>query len=530
MSTPRKAWSDLTATAVLGAERASGMGAHLNVSGAIGNALTTAKGKDGESTLLNAAAILTTCIHAGQMPRTLAQAPEPSAHPEIMPACGRPFEVLLARILKGEHRNVLPEGLRLLNAAERRVPWHLLPQLLDLLTEEVDLRHDAGRALGERSIWLARQNPHWRWLVNDGSNAQEIWQTGNSQQRIGALESLRASDPSNARSLVEKTWSQESPEHRLGIISLFRINLTSSDEPFLENALDDKRKEVRRMAADLLARFSESHLCQRMRGRLTSLLTFQGKQKKQIVKLARGQKARIEVTLLNDCDKTMIRDGIEPKPPHNLIGEKAWWLQQMIAATPPDHWSSRWNASPEDIIAAAKETEWAMPLLDGFAGAAARHGDRPWIVTLIENWLGQLAFADALGRVDLINNIMHALGPELATPMLLQLLKSKTMALHETAVLHLLRGARFDWSAELSGAVLNAMQQVFAKWGGGHEYTILTAAEECFALTMSPSVGDEADKGWPTDAANWPPLNTRHMNNFLSTLQFRRQLHKEIHS
>ena len=97
--------------------------------------------------------------------------------------------------------------------------------------------------------------------------------------------------------------------------------MSLDDETFLEAALDDRRKEVRGAAADLLARLPESALRRRALERALPLLKF---------KSNKLRRKTIEVTLPEACDKAMQRDGVEPKPGFRGVGEKAWWLQQML--------------------------------------------------------------------------------------------------------------------------------------------------------------------------------------------------------
>src|SRR5262249_42032067 len=152
--------------------------------------------------------------------------------------------------------------------------------------------------LGARGRWLAAQNPNWNYTAVDFDEA--LWGTGVRDQRLALLANLRRRDAARARDLLTATWEQESPKDRAHFLAALENGLSLEDEAFLESCLDDRRKEVRRAAADLLGRLPESALCQRMLERGRPLLTF---------KLNRLKRKVIEVTLPESCDKTMQRDG-----------------------------------------------------------------------------------------------------------------------------------------------------------------------------------------------------------------------------
>jgi hypothetical protein len=95
------------------------------------------------------------------------------------------------------------------------------------------------------------------------------------------------------------------------------VNLTDEDAPFLDTALDDRSKEVRRAAADLLARLPTSVFVARMLARAQPLLSF-----KPAKLLSR---ASLEVTLPSSPDASAARDGLDPKAfgQQKTLGEKA---------------------------------------------------------------------------------------------------------------------------------------------------------------------------------------------------------------
>src|SRR5690348_15856749 len=90
-------------------------------------------------------------------------------------------------------------------------------------------------------------------------------------------------------------------------VAMLAFGLSLADEPFLERALDDRRKEVRQQAAGLLVRLPSSALAARMLDRARDLIT--------LGTSTILHRPRIDVTPPDEADVAMIRDGVNPKPP-----------------------------------------------------------------------------------------------------------------------------------------------------------------------------------------------------------------------
>jgi hypothetical protein len=255
-------------------------------------------------------------------------------------------------MLGGTHRQALIEWLAGLASTNKRVREALLPSLLNFGVTNKEYREAILAVLGKRGVWLAAQNPEWSY-VTSANLAEAVWQTGSSEERMSALQQIRKTDAAKALELLLQSWRQEAPQDRSRFIKALQINLTMDDEPFLESALDDKRKEVRSIAAELLATLPESRLVKRMTDRALPLLTYKS-----------GLRARLEVKLPEECDKAMTRDGIESTSPYfsDKLGQKAYWLSKVLGTTPIDFWRQRWKLTTQDLLKLTEKTEWQQAL------------------------------------------------------------------------------------------------------------------------------------------------------------------------
>lgn len=362
-------WQDILKNAIVGTERSAFA---LPVRGdALGDVLAMLDANARENSLLNAAAAVALYERVGQLPSFDAQALPAPAEIDDLPRCSARAAQHLSLMLSKEFRELLPEWLDALAAAKKRVPEELLPSLLAHGKSNGALREAITKVIGVRGVWLAAQNSAWDFVV--GKIDESSWETGTRPTRLALLENLRTTDPARARELVVATWNEEKPEDRAAFIETFIVGLSLADEPFLEAALDDRRKEVRKVAADLLARLPESALVKRMIARVKPLITY----KKKLL-----GKNELIVELTNQCDKAMQRDGVEPKPPHPSIGEKAWWLQQVLGAVPYSYWQNLSGESAANLITRTPN-EWRDDFLLGWSQAAIRNNDVEWIEALL---------------------------------------------------------------------------------------------------------------------------------------------------
>jgi hypothetical protein len=523
-------WNDILTTAIVGVERRPFQIPQGDE--ALGALLARIDPADREGALLAAAGAVALYRQSGRLPTSVVAPDVPACPPDERRACGSRATQRLATLLDSNQRALLPEWLAALDAAGRRVAEAMLPDLLELGRRQSSLREAILPVLGRRGRWLAAQNPDWSYArteirelrtESDGetlspqpSGLTTAWETGTSDARLALLKELRSSEPALARELVAATWASEKADDRAAFLETYAIGLSIDDEPFLESALDDRSKEVRRAAAALLARLPESRLAARMLERVRPLLTWVGGEKPRLLGLRAGQPARIEVTLPGACDKVMIRDGIEPKPPADRkgMGEKAWWLFQMISAVPPATWSRQWGVAPADLLLAAAAGEWNELLLDGWAAATLIFSDTAWVESLLRV---QPRHAE----------LLSALPAERQEALLLHILRADCTPLHQHPVLGLLQQTRHAWSAELTRAVLRALHQHMRKWRDSYDYQLRGALTEEFALRMPPNMLDEIAAAWPDDQAarqRWEGV----VDRLLITLQFRRDMLEEL--
>ncbi len=206
------------------------------------------------------------------------------------------------------------------------------------------------------------------------------------------------------------------------------------------------------------------------------------------------RRRRLHVELPVTLDKEAVRDGLEPSPPASRkVGERAWWLIQMVSIVPPSHWTNRFGCDARTLVEAITETEYRAELLAALTQAAGRYADPAWLAELLRQAMG--AGAEESSIVDLIN----VAPPSARGPLLEQALESSSAA---TFPFGLLSSIHTEWSPEttrrafdLLGQRVRAESQQYAfprttllDWGRrAHIDTAVAAIERIDSSCPDPS-------------------------------------------
>ena len=363
--------------------------------------------------ILSALALLRTMHRAGtQTIESRAEShPCPPEQIDYLPAAGVDLAV---RLLSGEFPEVLPEWMQLAIATNRILPPRVLPDLLDAATKQQALRNAASRLAGERGRWLARRRPEFSWLIEGTVVAADAWDTGTPAERIASLRHILADDPSTAAEIITNHWTGEDAAIREKIVNLVAEHPQPCDEAWLQTlALADRRQEIRDLAAVALMKIPHSAFRTRALARMSACVKVERRLLKRI----------ITITPPDSFDAAWAADGLKAKPPHG-IGEKAWWLRQMIGQFPLNDWPEMLGSKGEELFSLSREKDWEDTLLAGWIESASRFPDR----AICEHFLPFIAKqepwpAGVTPRTQLLQTLLEAMPSASRNAMLDQLAK-----------------------------------------------------------------------------------------------------------
>lgn len=489
---PARRLKDLAAAAMLGTDRAG------------------AAAKAGE--LLTQAAVLGAQARAGFKPRLLAGRMAPCPADPRSVAGAAPMATLM-RLLSEPDVGLITEWSELASARQVRVADSAVPVLLDWWSRQPRRPEVVWSVLGKRGEWLASQNPSWRKRVAGSeipSDADEIWQTGKTPERVALLLTIRRHDAARALALIQSTWKSDGADEHRRFIEVLREGCSIADEPFLETALDDKSKLVRRAAAAVLSLIPNSRFKRRMNERARQMIAMNEKRG------AAGRGAKVVLTPPKEFDVSWERDGVESQAA-SAKGQRAWWLRQILSAADLSVWTDALELDPAGVLACIGEDDYFGDALDAMSAAAERGGDAAWSTAIV-----RCRLQDKKVDIRAIDGLWRNLRPEDREALLLETADHKRFTLAER--LQILASTGTRWSRPFSGAALKLLNKESQSMGvvwSLHEAVDLASRSvapefaEQFAETVTKLVGNE-----PTES----------FKRSIDRVRLRADMHKEFAS
>ncbi|MFG2603744.1 DUF5691 domain-containing protein [Streptomyces sp. NPDC048514] len=526
---PAVPWEDLVTNALLGTgRRPPGPGA---------------PGRTAPAALLDAAAVATVRRRAGLRPARAARRPEPAPddpRPPLPTAAARRLTMLLADRSGGtagarrgsspDLMELLPQWLAVAGAQGYAAPPETLPALLDAARGRTDLRPSALAFAGPRALWLARLNPDWRFALRaapgggaalpgpeDTEAVRRLWREGLFAERVALLGMLRARTPALARDLLASTWPTERAEDRLMFLDSLRAGLSGQDEPFLEQALGDRSRNVRATAAELLSALPDSALAARMAVRASACVALD----------PMGGSPSIVVEAPHECDSGMERDGVVAKPPAGR-GERSWWLGQLVEAAPLGSWPGRFGGrSAREIVALPVTDGWQDELHAAWCRAAVRQADAAWSRALLGS--PSAPEAGGPGAVSLAERakLLAALEPAERADWVAGFIAAHGLS----EAFQLLGVCAVPWAPSLGRAVVDSLN--IARDAGSYPWSfsgVMGLAERCLdpaettRLEALLAIPDEREDAAPGAGGYWAEAFQR----LVTTLRLRAEMTAEL--
>lgn len=505
-------WQDLVKTAVVGTQRQQ-----LKIvteDNQLGKILSSLDSNDKEGSLLGAAGAICVYQKSGKLLAIDNKKTLEICELDDLPFCNQLSEQHLGMMLSGEYNAILSEWLKVLAAEGKVVSPKYLPDLLALGKRQNNLRKDILAVLGKRGIWLAAQNPEWNYVV--GKDTDKIWKNGSLEARKELLKDLRQSAAEKGRSQLQSIWSKERAQERASLLEMLQFGLSVEDEAFLEDALEDRSKLVRDVAARLLAHIPESQLVKRMIERVLPLLNL--------------DRNCIEVILPKKCTLEMTKDGIDESKYIPSLGEKASLLLQMLSSIPPVIWSNAWKITPGELIAIVENGKWERLFLESWVTATIRSQDRAWAEALLR--VSPRLYKNLSHTDELIKKLLLVLPENQVQVLILDVLQQHPNKPFNSAnpAFPLLINTQYLWDKEISETVILSIKDFIESDNQVNNWQFGSALGQ-FSLQITPFIYPKAVKALTFEISeNIHKSVIEAIDKFLATLQFRFEMREALNS
>lgn len=417
----------------------------------------------------------------------------------------------LQEILEGKYSDALSEWVQLLLQARQVMPREALPALFQRCLSDAALWEKFQPAIGQRGHWLLQQNPVWK-VLDEIQPDSAAWGTSTGVQRQALLRSIRKQDAALGLQLLQSTWDTEDPAQKAALLAELAKGLSQNDEAFLEKCLQERRKETRQMAAELLAGVPHSALIARYRAYLQAC-----------IKVENG---KLNLHLPAEAPEAWKNDGVEisGKAPYSATQRSAW-LFQLLRRLPPADWEQYWGLEPQQTISLFaqqdREESWVQALTD----ASLLHHDLHWQEALAQWWLDHPASSSwqtAQGR-----HLLQELPPEVLPKLLLPFLQKQAYLLDDDQVAtYILSANPAPWDEQLSLALVQPFKRYLQSgenpfWNIWHYSRLLKA----LAYHCPPTLWGQLNSGWNIDSALWGRWQAE-VERMLAVVQFRAKMHQ----
>lgn len=464
-----------------------------------------------EKALLKAAAIQNKLYASAQIPnKTISDVNLILAPQEELSYCKNKCRYYLQYILKHKYDEILQELLELLADLNQIVTPDLLPELLNYGANRPYLQTAIKACIGHRGIWLAQFSEEWRYAQNDIPE-EEIFFFGKYEDRMQYLQFVRRTAPASAVPLLEQVWDSESFMTKASFLRTFEKNLSAIDEPFLENALQDNRQEVRRQSAALLALIPTSRLVGRMKGLVAQLITYDKKND------------QLTVELPQSCTAKMKLDGIAPRQIFiKDHGAKANQLAQIISKIPPQWWESRYEKNVQQLLHLAAKTEWKNVFIWGWAMSAKNFNSEKWIIACHRFYLNTFFkhnwsnFSIDFLYQNLPNNLFNILAAEYLK------IDQQQILTDDHPVVSFLLAEGQKWDENITKTVIKRIKSTIEKDTYVFHWSLKTVLKRA-AFSIPPNLYEFVKEGWPTQSHAWHSWQ-KEVDTMLSILKFRQEI------
>lgn len=422
-------------------------------------------------------------------------------------------QALIARhLLRNEDLlPILPEYIELLAQQGLSLPPEAIPAAFSYYLDHPTQLPVLQKVLGNRAIWLARQNPEWALFAP--LNAEESWLYGTLEERKIYLQQLREKDPELGLEKLESAWSDLPSGFHLPLLKALQEKLTTADAPFLQQLLAHPEPSIRRLAGRGLCQIPGASYLEK----LTALA------RKLFQKTEAGSYRPIEA-----ADFPALRDQAADLgllgPGGDIKREILSISRDIVGILPPRSWEKLWQTSAAGALEIFRAGPRYQLIRNDLAGSIRHYGDIPWMKDLLRPMLEMAAEQwdhPALCKLimELPYNVFTGLADE-------YLSFAKSLLEPTSLIYFMLLESPHPWTPGISRRLMGIFQD-YLQYSRAHfqdEAAHYEPLLRVLALRSDPALMTEFQVGWPEGSFLWYRWEAV-VQKMLRILDLRKKMH-----
>jgi hypothetical protein len=228
-------------------------------------------------------------------------------------------------------------------------------------------------------LWLAAQRDDWKYAAGAAASSSDEshWTDGTLEQRRAFLVREREADPTSARERLQRALPELPAKERAELVATLATGLSADDEALLDGLRTERSREVRQAALAVLLRLPHAAHPRRAAARVAALMNHERVLLRKRWQIDAPQGAADDWKA-DQVDAT--------RPQHEPLGERAWWLYQLVRQVPLAWWSEHTALPPAELLEWAAGTDWADALLRGWRDVLFAAPDEAWCDALLDRW------------------------------------------------------------------------------------------------------------------------------------------------
>jgi hypothetical protein len=335
-----------------------------------------AQSTEKEDRFLKQAAVTLLYKEAGSLAHEVIQAPDVCPD-EVLALVPELYHQLIKTALSSKDDVLFQFLIYNCNQKNRVLQPQLVPLVLNKALEQKKNAQQLLKACGETGKWLCNLNKEWQVFYN-ATSEENVWETGNFENRKQYFVALRQSNPAEAILLLENSIQAENAANRQAFIELLHTGLSIHDEAFLMTQLNDKSQKVKDAALALLRIIQGSQINQSYLQQVLKTLSIKEQRHLLITK-----KKILVIDEHITPDESLLKTGIQKVSSEKGVKDSIFILGQLLACIDPNILAQHLNVTDADLITLLLQHEAHKALLPFLNSAASAFKNRAWALSLL---------------------------------------------------------------------------------------------------------------------------------------------------